>query len=90
MSDIYLYAADETDFDNIGICGALMPNEAKFSEIANGNSTLTLTHPRDEYGKFALIERGMILKADVPVRTTPEITNGSYVTTVYELSLIHI
>jgi len=87
MSDIYLYAADETDFDNIGLCGALMPNEAKFSEIANGNSTLTLTHPRDEYGKFAMIERGMILKADVPVRTTPEITNGSYVTKVYEYTV---
>ena len=88
MSDIYLYAADETDFDNIGICGALMPSECRFSEIANGNSILTLTHPRDEYGKFALIERGMIIKADVPVRTTPEITNGQYVTTVYEYTVL--
>ena len=87
MGDIYLYNANETDFDNIGICGALMANECRFSEIANGNATLTVTHPRDEYGKFALIERGMILKADVPVRTTPEITNGSYVTTVYEYTV---
>ena len=89
MGDIYLYGANETDFDNIGICGALMANECKFNEIANGNATLTLTHPRDEYGKFALIERGMILKADVPVRTTPEITNGQYVTTVYEYTVLN-
>lgn len=80
MGYVYVYAGDADDFTGIGLCGALMPTECSFSEIANGDSSLTLTHPLDEDGMYLNLTEGNILKADVPVRTVPEITNGRFAT----------
>lgn len=82
MSEVYLYDADCNDFDSIGIVGALVPTRCVFSEAANGNSSLSLTHPMDDLGRYKQLKSGMILKTAVPVRTVPEILNGEYIDVV--------
>lgn len=85
MSEIYVHGpnADENDYASMGLVGALVPTEATFTETTNGESILELKHPIDAFGRYAALERGNILVAKVPVRTVPEIQNGSCVTTVW-------
>lgn len=85
MSDIYVFSSDESsnDYDSMGIVGALIPSKCEFKEQANGESSVSLTHPLDEFGRYLALENGNILVVPVPVRTTPEIQNGSVVTTVW-------
>lgn len=85
MSDIYVFSSDEesNDYSTMGLVGALTPTSCVFEETANGESLLTLEHPKDEFGRFQALVRGNIIVAPVPVRTTPEIQNGSCVTTVW-------
>lgn len=80
MADIFVYAPDCEDFDNLGLCGPLTPTSAKFTEEANGTSEITLEQPIDEIGRWDFLRDGYILQAEVPVRTTPEIINGEIVT----------
>ena len=79
---IYVYTAGETNFDSMGICGALTPKRCEFSEKRNGLSQIVMEHPIDDFGRWAMLVAGCILKVDVPVRTTPEIDGTSLVTTV--------
>ena len=85
MSDIYVFSSNEdnNDYSTMGLVGALEPTECKFEEAANGDSLVTMTHPIDEFGKYTALVRDNILVIPVPVRTTPEIQNGSCVTTVW-------
>lgn len=85
MSDIYVFSSNEdnNDYSTMGLVGALEPTECKFEETANGDSLVTMTHPIDEFGKYTALVRDNILVIPVPVRTTPEIQNGSCVTTVW-------
>lgn len=85
MSDIYVFGPnDETnDYSSFGLVGALLPTEATFTEAGNGDSSVSLTCPLDEFGRYAALAKGNILLCPVPVRTTPEIQNGSCVTTVW-------
>ena len=80
METVNIYAADATDFDSEGLC-ALTPTSCEFEESANGDSLITLVHPYDDEGRWALIAEERILKCDVPVRTVPELENGARVTT---------
>lgn len=73
MADIFVYAHDCADFDNIGLAGSLTPLSVLHSEIKNGMSELEVVHPIDEAGKWAFLQEGYILQAEVPVRTLPEI-----------------
>lgn len=82
MADIYLYNANETDCTTIGIVGALQPQEATFTEIANGMSSIKIVHPKDEYGRYKELKQNRIIKCSVPVRSTPEIQNGNFVRSV--------
>lgn len=82
MSEIYIYPPNCDDYTTIGLCGALMPTEAIFEEVGNGLSELTITHPLDRLGKYKTIQNDCVLSVEVPVRTTPEIDNGQYVTSV--------
>lgn len=86
MSNIYVFGPNETenDYASMGLVGALVPSECVFNEEANGESILNMTHPLDEYGRHKYLQRGNILVVPVPVRTTPEIQNGSCVTTVWK------
>ena len=87
MSDIYVFSSNEEDNDytTMGLAGALTPTKCTFKEEANGESTVTLSHPIDEYGRHTYLQRGNILVVPVPVRTTPEIDDETNhcVTTVW-------
>ena len=82
MGNVYIYEADADDFSTIGICGALTPTSCSFHAIANGKDSITLEHPMDELNRYTCLQENRILKVDVPVRTTPEISNGQFVTVV--------
>lgn len=82
MGSIYIYEADADDFSTIGICGALTPLSCTFHEIANGMSSLELEHPVDDQARYTTLQENRILKCDVPVRTTPEIAAGAFVTVI--------
>lgn len=82
MSDIYVYARGNEDYSTIGECGALDATSCMFEEVANGASELTLEHPIDALGKFAYLVPDAVLKAEVPVRSVPEIRSGRFVTSV--------
>ncbi len=83
MSDIYVFRPTDEDYDSMGVVGALLPTECTFEETANGESIISLTHPIDELGRYAALERGNILVVPIPVRTTPEIQNGRSVSVVW-------
>lgn len=85
MSHIYVFGQDDetNDYSTMGLVGALIPTECKFIEKANGDSLVNLKHPIDDFGRHTTLRRGNILVIPVPVRTTPEIQNGSCVTTVW-------
>lgn len=85
MSDIYVFgpSEDSNDYSTMGLVGALVPTECMFDETANGDSILTLSHPLDEYGRYAALKKGNILVTSVPVRLTPEISGNKIVTTVW-------
>lgn len=82
MADIYVYTPNETDFDNFGRVGALVPTSATITIAANKPAELTLVHPYDEWNKYTALQCGAIIKCPMPVRTCPEIDGGTYVTTV--------
>ena len=85
MSDIYVFGPNDADNDysSFGLVGALISAEATFTEAGNGDSSVSITCPIDEFGRYASLVKGNILLCPVPVRTTPEIQNGSCVTTVW-------
>nr|DAE20888.1 MAG TPA: tail protein [Siphoviridae sp. ctgBD49] len=85
MSDIYVFGPndDTNDYSSFGLVGAILPTEATFTEAGNGDSSVSITCPLDEFGRYASLVKGNILLCPVPVRTTPEIQNGSCVTTVW-------
>ena len=82
MAEIYVYARDCEDFANFGLVGALTPTSCIFEEEANGISEITMDHPLDEFGRYTHLIAENLLMVEVPVRTTPEINDGSIVTTV--------
>ncbi len=79
---VYVYAPDSESFGSMGLCGPLTPSRCEFTERRNGLSQLVLDHPVDDSGRWAQLKPGCVLKAEVPVRTTPEIDGGMLVTTV--------
>lgn len=85
MGRVYVFGPNESenDYSTMGLVGALTPSEGLFKETANGDSLVTMTHPLDRYGRYQALQKGNILVVPVPVRTTPEIQNGSCVTTVW-------
>lgn len=89
MSDIYVFGSNDNtnDYSTMGLVGALTPTECTFKETANGESIVELTHPLDSFGRYTALQRGNILAVPVPVRTTPEIHNGEYVTDVWTYKL---
>lgn len=89
MSDIYVFSSNDNtnDYSTMGLVGALTPKECTFKETANGESIVELTHPLDSFGRYTALQRGNILAVPVPVRTTPEIQNGEYVTDVWTYKL---
>ena len=79
-STINIYEANAEDFDCEGL-GTLCPLEWTYKNKGIGGAVLTMTHPYDAEGRWQLIQAGRILRADVPVRTVPEIDAGALVQT---------
>lgn len=87
MSRVYVFGPSDAtnDYSTMGLVGTLFPSECSYELVGNGDSIVTLSHPVDELGKYrALLQLGNILVVPVPVRTTPEVQNGSFVTTVWK------
>ncbi|MEG1849910.1 MAG: hypothetical protein RR197_05065, partial [Oscillospiraceae bacterium] len=82
MADLYAYSPSETNFDNFGRVGALVPTSASIVISAGKPAELTLEHPFDAWNKYRALACGAIIKCPMPVRTCPEIEGGAYVTTV--------
>jgi phage minor structural protein len=78
---VFVYAPNATDFDTLGLCGPLTPTKCEFDEKRNGLSQLILDHPIDDYERWKLLVPGCVFKAEVPVRTTPEIDGTTLITT---------
>lgn len=70
MTGFPIYAPHETDFSNNGL-GLLLPIECSVEEEAAGKYALTLTHPITDDLRWAQIQNGCIIKANVPVRESP-------------------
>lgn len=87
--EIYVFGPDDdaNDYSTMGLAGALEPTECTFSETKNGDSSITMTHPLDEWGKYKYLVKGNILNVPVPVCLCPEIQNDSVVTTVWEYAV---
>lgn len=83
MADVFVYAPNCENFDNIGEAGSLTPISCVPTEIGNGMWDLELVHPIDEMGKWSYLQNGYIIAAEAPVRTLPEIgEDGLFVTSV--------
>ena len=62
---IKVYAANETNFNNIGL-GAILPMHCEIKEEINGMFELELEHAFDAGGKYKRLENGNIIKASTP------------------------
>ena len=78
MAGVYVFNFDDVDFDTAGLVGDLQPIECTFHEEKNGESNLTLTLCYDELRKWAAVKVGSYIKAQVPVRVPPKITDNAY------------
>lgn len=81
MAEVYVYPGDCEDYTTIGLCGALTPTAVTFEEVLNGISEITLVHPLDRLGKYKYLVPDNVLTCEVPVRTTPEITEAGRIVT---------
>ena len=54
MYEIYVYGPkeDDNDYSTAGLAGALTPTQCTFEEGGNEESTISMTHPLDEYGRY--------------------------------------
>ena len=76
MGYLYVYDPWPTAVDTMGLCGPLTPTKATCIQEKNGDFSLEIKHPIDAAGKWAYLVNGNIVKANVPMRTTPVIRNN--------------
>ena len=79
---VYVYPPDCTDFSTTGLVGDLMPLEAPFTEEKNGISQIVIKMPYDDFQKWKAVQKGCLIKAEVPVRVPPVIDDDEYVGSV--------
>ncbi len=71
MGQLYVYDPWPEAVDTLGLCGPLVPTSAKYRFARNGAMEISITHPIDPAGKWARLKSGNLIKAYVPMRTTP-------------------
>ena len=71
---ITVYSPTAQDWSNNGLC-VLLPTECIIKESAGGTYELEITHLIDNDLRWQMIQRGCLIKAPVPARETPLITN---------------
>lgn len=81
-SYISVYAPDETDFSHNGL-RILCPTACEITEILNGEYSLSITHPMDEWGSWQYIRENYIIKAQGQLfriyrKTVTMSTDGGY------------
>lgn len=59
---ISVYAPDETDFSHNGL-RILCPLSCEITEVLNGEYSLNMTHPLDEWGNWRFVRENYIIKA---------------------------
>lgn len=59
---ISVFSPDETDFSHNGL-RILVPTSCEITEVLNGEYSLTITHPHDEWGNWKYIRENYIIKA---------------------------
>lgn len=89
MSDIYVFSPneDDNDYSTMGLVGALVPTKCHFTTTSNGEMSIVLNHPLDEFGRYQSLVDGNLLVVPVPVIVTPEINNNKVVTTIWTYRL---
>ena len=78
MPGVYVYDYDAVDLDTTGLVGDLMPVSCYFDEAKNGESVLTMRLIYDDLHKWAAVKVGSYIKAMVPVRVPPKISDNAY------------
>lgn len=78
MPGVYVYDYDAVDLDTTGLVGDLQPVSCYFDEAKNGESVLTMRLIYDDLHKWAAVKVGSYIKAMVPVRVPPKISNNAY------------
>ena len=78
MAGVYVFKFDDVDFDTTGLVGDLQPVECTFYEEKNGESNLSMRLCYDPLNKWAAVKVGSYIKAQVPVRVPPKITDHAY------------
>lgn len=71
-AQIAVFPKTATDFTTNGLC-VLTPFSALVHEVAGGEYSLTLQHPMDAHGKWALLTEEMLIRCPVPEKWTPRI-----------------
>ena len=79
---ISVYAPNEVDFSHNGL-RILIPTECTITEVLNGEYSLSITHPRDEWGCWKYIRENYIIKAQGQLfriyrKTLSMSSDGSY------------
>ena len=79
---ISVYAPNEVDFSHNGL-RILIPTECTITEVLNGEYSLSITHPRDEWGCWKFIRENYIIKAQGQLfriyrKTLSMSSDGSY------------
>jgi phage minor structural protein len=75
MGQLYVFEPWPTAVDTMGLCGPLTPKKAVCVQEKNGDFRLDIEHPIDEWGKWANLAPGNLVKAKVPLRTLPITTS---------------
>lgn len=78
MPGVYVYDYDAVDLDTTGLVGDLQPVSCYFDEAKNGESVLTMRLIYDDLNKWAAVKVGSYVKAMVPVRVPPKISDNAY------------
>lgn len=73
MAYIYVYEPWPDAVDTLGLCGPLLQNSCKCTQEKNGDFRLDIDHPIDPAGKWTYLVPGNLIKADVPLRTLPQL-----------------
>ena len=77
MGQLYVYEPWPTAVDTMGLCGPLLATKATCTHEKNGDFRLDIEHPIDKWGKWANLVPGNLIRADVPMRTLPQMEYGT-------------
>lgn len=89
MGVIYVYEPWPTAVDTLGLCGPLSATECLCTDASNDAFEISISHPIDPNGKWAYLAVDNLVKANVPLHTTPEfdLTNGGYASSLRRMTV---